>query len=70
MSNSEWKRIDQDTPFDIEILVFCEHTKQQFVAYQERGNICGLFCFAIHRGAYLMCRPQWWKSLDNGPVLQ
>lgn len=68
--NNGWQRIDENTPKGVDVLVFCEETKEQFVAYQEDRSIRGLFCFAIHRGAYIMCRPQWWKPLDNGPVLQ
>lgn len=66
--NNGWRQIATCDVTD-DVLVYCEDTEQQFVAYQEReGNIRGLFCYAIHRGAYIMCRPQWWKPLDKGPL--
>lgn len=66
--NNGWQRIETCDRTD-NVLVFCEDYGNQFVAYQGESNIRGLFCYAIHRGAYLMCRPQWWKPLDGGPVL-
>jgi len=67
MTDNGWKRIDAETPTETDVLVYCEDTGEQFVAYHT-GGIRGLFCYAIHRGAYIMCRPQWWKPLDNGPL--
>jgi hypothetical protein len=61
-----WRRIetyDRDLPDSV--LVFCEDSRSQLVAYRLSDN---LFCYGAHNGTNLVCRPQWWKPLDKGPI--
>lgn len=54
-------------PMNKDVLLFVEESNEQFVGYQ-RANGNGLFSYAVHRASFIMCRPQWFKPLDKGPV--
>jgi hypothetical protein len=66
MSEREWQPIEtapQDK--DLELLVFCSDTREQFVAYQRRLN--GQWTYAKGVFGEVICRPTHWMPLPPPP---
>ncbi|QIG67441.1 hypothetical protein EVB39_112 [Rhizobium phage RHph_TM3_3_9] len=59
---SPWSTDLEAAPLDRDVLVYHE-SGQYFVARRQSGGIKGLFCYAVHRGAFLMCRPTKWREI-------
>lgn len=60
-----WSTDLQAAPLEKEVLVWCDDAQRHYVAYRLDDKVRGLFCYAIHRGAYLMCKPTKWREIPT-----
>lgn len=58
-----WSTDLEAAPLDRDVLVFCEDTKEYFVAYRYSEKLKGAFCFGNHKGTFLICTPTKWREI-------
>lgn len=65
---SEWVKCSENLPVGpIDVLVYCDDTKEQFVAFRDRKR--GLFTFATdNEGNPISCNPTHWRELPPAPI--
>lgn len=64
---NEWIKCSDRMPVGpMDVLVYCDDTKEQFVAFRDRK---GLFTFATdHEGNTISCNPTHWQPLGLPPT--
>lgn len=70
---SNWKSMET-APIDRRILVFCEETREPFVAQQMTSSVNGDVDWIFARGVNgdgeqvaMLCHPTHWKELPDAP---
>lgn len=60
-----WSTDLDAAPLDRDVLVYCEDTKEYFVAYRYSEKLKGAFCFGNHKGAFMICMPTKWREIPT-----